>query len=145
MLRTERSFLHAAMNLSRETGNFGASAFWFELNFIHHRKSGVSTGLPHLVGNKPQSRFEADHVTARWGLVPYWSKDEKSGYKCINARAAFAPLEASAKLYAEFMTEPARTRGSCRGVAPVNSLVGIAPGVGAMLSSKRSERPSATD
>ena len=22
----------------------------------------------------------------RWGLVPYWAKDEKSGYKMINAR-----------------------------------------------------------
>lgn len=24
---------------------------------------------------------------ARWGLVPFWSKDEKSGYKMINARS----------------------------------------------------------
>jgi putative SOS response-associated peptidase YedK len=23
----------------------------------------------------------------QWGLVPYWSRDAKSGYKCINARA----------------------------------------------------------
>lgn len=28
-----------------------------------------------------------EHVTARWGLVPYWAKDEKIGYKAINARA----------------------------------------------------------
>jgi putative SOS response-associated peptidase YedK len=28
-----------------------------------------------------------EQVTARWGLVPYWSKDEKTGFKCINARA----------------------------------------------------------
>ena len=28
-----------------------------------------------------------EHVTARWGLVPFWAKDEKIGYKCINARA----------------------------------------------------------
>ena len=28
-----------------------------------------------------------EQVTARWGLVPYWSKDEKIAYKCINARA----------------------------------------------------------
>ena len=23
----------------------------------------------------------------RWGLIPYWAKDEKIGFKCINARA----------------------------------------------------------
>jgi putative SOS response-associated peptidase YedK len=28
-----------------------------------------------------------EQVTARWGLVPYWAKDEKTAYKCINARA----------------------------------------------------------
>jgi putative SOS response-associated peptidase YedK len=28
-----------------------------------------------------------EQVTARWGLVPYFAKDEKTGYKCINARA----------------------------------------------------------
>jgi putative SOS response-associated peptidase YedK len=30
---------------------------------------------------------EIQHVTARWGLVPFFAKDEKTGYKCINARA----------------------------------------------------------
>jgi putative SOS response-associated peptidase YedK len=25
-------------------------------------------------------------VQARWGLIPFWAKDEKIGYKCINAR-----------------------------------------------------------
>jgi putative SOS response-associated peptidase YedK len=28
-----------------------------------------------------------EHVVARWGLVPFWAKDEKIGYKCINARS----------------------------------------------------------
>jgi 2-methylcitrate dehydratase PrpD len=28
-----------------------------------------------------------EQVTARWGLIPYFSKDAKSGFKCINARA----------------------------------------------------------
>jgi putative SOS response-associated peptidase YedK len=31
-----------------------------------------------------------EQVTARWGLVPFWSKDEKIGYKCINARSETA-------------------------------------------------------
>jgi putative SOS response-associated peptidase YedK len=30
---------------------------------------------------------EVEQVVARWGLVPYWSTDEKIGYRCINARA----------------------------------------------------------
>jgi putative SOS response-associated peptidase YedK len=28
-----------------------------------------------------------EQVMARWGLIPYWAKDEKIGFKCINARA----------------------------------------------------------
>lgn len=28
-----------------------------------------------------------DQITARWGLIPHWAKDEKIGFKCINARA----------------------------------------------------------
>lgn len=28
-----------------------------------------------------------EQVTARWGLVPYWAKDDKIAYKCINARS----------------------------------------------------------
>ena len=31
--------------------------------------------------------YGPEQVIARWGLVPYWSKDEKIAYKCINARA----------------------------------------------------------
>jgi putative SOS response-associated peptidase YedK len=28
-----------------------------------------------------------EQVPARWGLIPPWAKDEKIGFKCINARA----------------------------------------------------------
>jgi putative SOS response-associated peptidase YedK len=38
----------------------------------------------------PVTRLHAgavEQTTARWGLVPYWAKDEKIGYRCINARA----------------------------------------------------------
>jgi putative SOS response-associated peptidase YedK len=28
-----------------------------------------------------------EQVAARWGLIPNWAKDEKIGFKCINARA----------------------------------------------------------
>jgi putative SOS response-associated peptidase YedK len=28
-----------------------------------------------------------EQISARWGLVPYWAKEEKIGYRCINARA----------------------------------------------------------
>jgi putative SOS response-associated peptidase YedK len=30
---------------------------------------------------------KAEQITARWGLIPHWAKDEKIGLKCINARA----------------------------------------------------------
>lgn len=36
-----------------------------------------------------------EQVSARWGLVPYWSRDEKAGYKCINARAESITTTAS--------------------------------------------------
>jgi putative SOS response-associated peptidase YedK len=28
-----------------------------------------------------------EQLPARWGFIPYWAKDEKVGFKCINARA----------------------------------------------------------
>lgn len=34
-----------------------------------------------------QSDAGRELVSFRWGLVPFWSKDPKSGYKMINARA----------------------------------------------------------
>lgn len=42
-------------------------------------------------------RGAIEHVTARWGLVPYWAKDEKIGYKCINARSETVAATASFK------------------------------------------------
>ena len=36
-----------------------------------------------------------EQTTARWGLVPYWAKEEKLGYKCINARAETIATTAS--------------------------------------------------
>jgi putative SOS response-associated peptidase YedK len=33
------------------------------------------------------NRGEIHQVSARWGLVPFFEKHEKTGYKCINARA----------------------------------------------------------
>jgi putative SOS response-associated peptidase YedK len=30
---------------------------------------------------------EPEVVTMRWGLVPYWAKDPRIAYQCINARA----------------------------------------------------------
>ena len=42
-------------------------------------------------GTLPIIRLSRDgaieQVTARWGFVPCWAKEEKLGYKCINARA----------------------------------------------------------
>jgi putative SOS response-associated peptidase YedK len=34
-----------------------------------------------------QANGAVEQVMARWGLVPYWSREEKPGYRCINARA----------------------------------------------------------
>lgn len=49
--------------------------------------------------NLPITRLAADgsieQVLARWGLVPFWAKDEKTGYKCINARSETVASAAS--------------------------------------------------
>lgn len=37
-----------------------------------------------------RARSDAADYAARWGLVPYWAKEEKIGYKCIKARAETA-------------------------------------------------------
>ena len=49
---------------------------------------------------------ELEHVMARWGLVPYWSKDEKIAYRCINARAETVATAPAFK-------GPFRTRRRC--------------------------------
>jgi putative SOS response-associated peptidase YedK len=41
---------------------------------------------------------------SRWGLVPYWAKDEKIGFKTINARARSGRIEPRRLLRAIFAT-----------------------------------------
>ncbi len=52
-----------------------------------------------LTVNNEAESGERQAVVARWGLVPFWAKDLKAGYKMINARSegllksrAYAPL-----------------------------------------------------
>jgi len=51
------------------------------------------------VRGNPEAENGREAVMARWGLVPFWAKDLKVGYRMINARAeglmksrAYAPL-----------------------------------------------------
>lgn len=51
------------------------------------------------VKSNPEAEAGREAVMARWGLVPFWAKDLKVGYRMINARAegllgsrAYAPL-----------------------------------------------------
>jgi putative SOS response-associated peptidase YedK len=52
-----------------------------------------------------------EQVTARWGLVPFWSKEEKIGYKCINARAETVCI--NARLPRPLQIETAMPRAAC--------------------------------
>ncbi|MDQ2621551.1 MAG: SOS response-associated peptidase [Actinomycetota bacterium] len=52
-----------------------------------------------LTVNNDAGSGEREAVVARWGLVPFWAKDLKAGYKMINARSegliksrAYSPL-----------------------------------------------------
>ena len=40
---------------------------------------------PELIVREREGKREL--VEMRWGLVPYWSKDKKGAFKCINARS----------------------------------------------------------
>ena len=39
------------------------------------------------VQNDPEAEGGHEAALARWGLVPFWAKDLKVGYKMINARS----------------------------------------------------------
>jgi putative SOS response-associated peptidase YedK len=52
---------------------------------------------------------------ARWGLVPFWAKDAKTGYSTINARAE----EAAKKARLQRGAEEAPVPGACRRVLRV--------------------------
>jgi len=53
-------------------------------NFAPHYNAAPGQELP-VIRLHPES---GDRVLGalRWGLIPYWSKDAKIGWKCINAR-----------------------------------------------------------
>jgi len=62
---------------------------WFKItgappNFSPHYNAAPGQDLP-IVRLHPES---GDRVLGmlRWGLIPYWSKDPKIAWKCINAR-----------------------------------------------------------
>src|SRR5262249_24536989 len=53
-------------------------------NFAPHYNAAPGQELP-IIRLHPESG-ERVLNTLRWGLIPYWSKDAKIGWKCINAR-----------------------------------------------------------
>lgn len=48
-------------------------------------------------GTKIPVIFQNKLSTLRWGLIPFWAKDEKLGYKLINSRAETIDTKASFK------------------------------------------------
>ncbi len=46
----------------------------------------VAPSQPALIARNDQSR-RRELAAVRWGLIPFWAKDPKIGYKMINARA----------------------------------------------------------
>jgi putative SOS response-associated peptidase YedK len=53
-------------------------------NFAPHYNAAPGQELP-VIRLHPESG-ERVLGTLRWGLIPYWSKDPKIAWKCINAR-----------------------------------------------------------
>lgn len=59
--------------------------FQFEFNGEYEPRYNIAPGqLILAVGSNGQRR---KGNMLKWGLIPYWAKDEKIGYKMINARA----------------------------------------------------------
>ncbi len=57
-------------------------------NFAPHYNAAPGQDLP-VIRLHPESG-ERVIGTLRWGLIPYWSKDPKIGWRCINARGETA-------------------------------------------------------
>ncbi|MFA0962971.1 SOS response-associated peptidase [Roseivirga sp. BDSF3-8] len=55
------------------------ATFTFEFEPVYN--AAPSMNLPVIANETPK-----DIVSYRWGLIPFWAKDEKIGYKMINAR-----------------------------------------------------------
>lgn len=53
----------------------------FTFDFLPVYNAAPSMGLPVIANESPN-----EIVPYRWGLIPFWAKDEKIGYKMINAR-----------------------------------------------------------
>jgi putative SOS response-associated peptidase YedK len=73
----------------RSSRNFAES--WRKLSTFTIKKERLCHRLPLAVilrtpCSKSHNRFYKVALL-RWGLVPYWAKDEKVGYMMINARA----------------------------------------------------------
>lgn len=77
-----------------ELAGFFRISTQYELPFS--RRYNIAPGRPILVlrSASDDSRYPA---MLRWGLVPHWAKEEKIGYKMINARAETAAEKPSFK------------------------------------------------
>ena len=87
-------------NFGQYEEKFGVDVNFAELALIGGHEGLGEHGAP-AEGEHPSAEAEEGHeaALARWGLVPFWAKDLKVGYKMINARSegllksrAYGPL-----------------------------------------------------
>jgi putative SOS response-associated peptidase YedK len=62
------------------------------LNFPPHFNAAPGQDLP-VIRLRPETGQRVLGLL-RWGLIPYWSKDPKIAWRCINARGDRIPLSA---------------------------------------------------
>jgi putative SOS response-associated peptidase YedK len=58
---------------------FGVNEIPYEWRALYHAAPGQK--IPAIIEDKGERRLGQ----LKWGLVPFWAKDEKIGYKMINA------------------------------------------------------------
>lgn len=76
-------------------GRFTNRLTWREIHNLYGLTAGVDPGWRPRYNGAPTQRFPVLRLGAdgrreiavlRWGLIPFWAKDEKIAYNCINAR-----------------------------------------------------------
>jgi putative SOS response-associated peptidase YedK len=51
-----------------------------------------------------------EQINARWGLIPQWAKDEKIGFKCINARAETVATSCAGQIDRRYVLQRSHAR-----------------------------------
>lgn len=74
-------------------GEFSDIGLEWDPSYLFEPRYNVAPGQPAAVVRAREGRGEVTGL--RWGLIPFWAKDERIGYRTINARSETAAMKPS--------------------------------------------------